>query len=711
MRPGAPQEAPRGPGWNGAIVSLCLAGFLAPLFGGQVATDVGTLAPGAWLASLFGGSATPILTHFMLALLVAVPLVVALTGRRILQIPPLRITGLLLIFLFFLTSSLAGSSFRLPSLAEWASWMLMALGLFASVALAGRKEGPRRIAIAIFLGCAVLALRGIYEYGLTKGTDPSWRIFAGWVQPNVLAGMLTIGFGLGLGLLASLRGSAALLSGLGTGLILFATLLTQSKGGVLSCAVVLLGFAPAALYAARGKERGLVAARLGATVMFAAVLVFGLQASLRRPAPTETPTEAASSFGRLGSVQDSREQSFGYRTLLYEGALKLIRENPAGRGIGTYSFESARSGLTPQTAYAHNTYLQLGVEGGVLPPLLLIAIGLLWFSAVLRFPKTLPTERHLLRAGVFAAVLGCAAHNLIDSDLYHFGIGTCFFLLIGIGLQLAPDGSSPEFTPRPARWIASGIVVLSLALLLYTGLLEAWRARARDAMQTDRASVGALANRALSLAPFDGEAALLRAFAGEGDPLPWLRRATAFAPTPKNFRLYARALRDAGYLDQAAIALTDALRRDPNNLAALQMLMEVQMERGLEEEAIQVARRLVAVEESPYFTVRAIPELVPTETATARRFLASRSTDPNEKERLLAGAMPIYAQFLARTVPQAKAFAAAGATYLVSPTQAQEILDGAARDARELAALYRARGDDAGADEADTLGAAFTSAF
>jgi hypothetical protein len=113
-----------------------------------------------------------------------------------------------------------------------------------------------------------------------------------------------------------------------------------------------------------------------------------------------------------------------------------------------------------------------------------------------------------------------------------------------------------------------------------------------------------------------------------------------------------------GDLMGAERELNASLELDPNNLFSLMRLLEVRKKRD-PESASEVARRLVAVEDTTYFKIRSLPELVPTETFEARLFLAEKLTG-EARSAMLRPAAEGYASFARQTVPQILTFAKAG---------------------------------------------------
>lgn len=434
-----------------------------------------------------------------------------------------------------------------------------------------------------------------------------------------------------------------------------------------------------------------------------------------------TPPAAASPFARMKT--ETGEQSGEFRLNLWRGAVKLIASNPVGTGVGTYRFSSAKSGLTTQTHLAHESYLQLGVEAGWLGLLFLPVFIVLWLLEMVRGSFKAPdgwsvlrtavfelalvgllarahllenralaaaalvggfllwgfielsrgrakvsNDQNLLRAAVIAAVGAVAVDNLFESGLYSFGIGWCFFALLGVGMLLAVDGVAPELVPRAPKLCAVGGAILVALILLHGGIVEAVRARTRyersEALKfppseapVAYARAADLAKLAVSLNRGDGEswrlvASVTPAKYERGEAL---QKAADLHPNARNLRAYADYLTDEGDNPGAIRYLQRALQDDPNNLLTLSRLVEAYVANRDEESARVTAERIVAIEQTPYFTVRSLPDIVPIETYAARAFLAVNNPDPSFKIEQLEKAVAGYQLYLGRTVPMLRA--------------------------------------------------------
>jgi tetratricopeptide (TPR) repeat protein len=155
-----------------------------------------------------------------------------------------------------------------------------------------------------------------------------------------------------------------------------------------------------------------------------------------------------------------------------------------------------------------------------------------------------------------------------------------------------------------------------------------------------------------SLAANDGEAyALLSRIGSTAEARRTdLEKAVRLAPSTKNYRALARLDVEEGHYQDAISLYRKALERDPNNMPTLLQLAEAQEKSGADSR--DTLQRLIAVEKTPYFDVRAIPELVPTETYEARLKLAKSLSSTEGTVKLEEEAVEGYKKYLETTVPQ-----------------------------------------------------------
>lgn len=625
-----------------ALALVGLGVFFAPILGGKLPVDNVSLGSGLL------DPARAQTAHVLVGLCFIFGLLVAAWRGKVLQTPQVTVWGLLLTWVMFVGASTLWSDFRTTSITSWVFWLACAMALLAVVATAGRDRGPILLVGSLLAGTAIVAVIGILEYGSMRAGDPSWRIFSTWMNPNALAGMLVLALPLGLSLLAlDLDRLVKLLISSALVLVGLALILTQSKGGFASVLGGMAAWFVVGLTLKQGRKMlmplGVVAVIVG--------LGFAIQNANRTPA-------GGGALSRVVGASGQAEQSVGFRQNLWRGGVAMIRERPIGFGPGTYNFESGRSKLTTQTQLTHQGFLQMAIEGGVVTLLAFLAFGFAWFWAVLRGSRTLNPQRQAVLAGVIGAVVACGIRNMIDSDWWHFGIAVSFFAILGLGLQVAADGSSPELMTQKARkFAAMAPCVFSLAGLLLVAIWDVHRAAGYVALAENNASAARSQADTLALfAPIHPDAAIIRARTAQSpeDAMRHLAEAAAYEPSTQNIRTLARFQAEQGDAEGALVTLRRLTQRDPYNLPALLLRVRLELDLGNSDNALSAFELMKQAEQSSYVQVRAIPEIVPTEIAEARIALAMNRTviqlpDP-DREPLLTDALKTLKDYIEQTV-------------------------------------------------------------
>lgn len=711
------------------LALLCVGSVF---MGGMLAAGGATLAPGfgtSFLAAL-GGQDLPTYSHALLGLLIGAGCVWMVATRKVIQLPQNRVLAPLLTFMGLVALSVLISQFKGPSLAAAAEWILYALAfLFASAAM-GRKQGPYLVVLVLFGSILYMASLGLREW---KTSPEGWRIFALWT-PNTQAGVQIIGIFLALGLLISRIGDKTpekkpddvlrleflipLFAVLGIGLMGFALLLTGSKGGVLSLMASMAFFATALGILQWAPK---VLPWLARIAMAVVVLVCFVPGLVSRPPDAaamklESKAPEAGALARIQNVGASSEQSVGFRKLLWITAYRTLRQNPLGTGIGSFLYYSAQPGLTTQTQTAHNSFLQVAVEAGPLAAIALFAFLFLWMESACRSAETEPKPRARLRLAIVAAVLSILFQSATESNLYTFGMGILLFVLLAVASQLSPDGVSPEFVPRPAKTVLGVVAAIASLLLLTKGWAEVTRANMRYALHArDTEGAKAAGDTLAAIAADDAETWYMQGYlqTSEEARANDLRMAISHGPVPRYFRALAQSQINHGDLAAAQSTLRDCFRWDPQNLPGhLLMLKAIDPAQHPEELATE-AQKLIAIENTPYFQIRSIPDLVPTETYLARKYLADLEKDPAKKAALLRDAITGLNEYVSKTIPkivQTLKEDPSGGLSPEPPDKAIGVMREAADCADALASLEKQQGHAAEAANAEEAKQAFVKA-
>ena len=225
--------------------------------------------------------------------------------------------------------------------------------------------------------------------------------------------------------LASRAGSTAVLVGLCLFVMAVAVLFTGSVSGALALLVVCWAFSRRLTGPGR---------RLARTVLTALPL-----AALAWVGFAAVGTEvAAASWSDLGG-----------RVPIWRDTVRMVGDFPlTGAGWNTYGIAMlAYQTIRPQVhvVEAHNDYLQLAAEGGLLVGLpVLIALVVFVREVRARFRQTEDDPRiHWLRVGAVAGLIALLTQSLVDFSLQMPGNAVLFALLAAIAVHRPP--------PAPAR--------------------------------------------------------------------------------------------------------------------------------------------------------------------------------------------------------------------------------------------------------------------
>lgn len=665
------------------LILLMVACLMAAVIGGQVNVDPMPFA--GFGSALTGQAESTSITRFLIGLPIFAALGLIFFRNRVIHFGRTLVFAPLLILVAFMCASPLFSEFPEQSKEAAVSWLIYGAAFALGTAAVGRRQGVWMLAGAIGGGAAIVSAKGIFEFAMIRAVDPTYRIFAGWGNPNSLASMLVIAIPLTLGLCIKLERPYKFIALGASSLQFIALLLTQSKGGFLAAGVSLVVFVALTLIWHRKKEAAIAIAPPIVAALFMAALV-----------ASPASESGAAPLTRLASSQEMQEQSSGVRTLLWKSAAELIQQKPGGYGAGTFRFHSAQPGLVEQTVFAHQSFLETGVEGGVVALLALLATGIAWFWLMFAGSRSQTSEQKLLKAAIIASVVAWGAHSMLESTLSTFGIGVLIFAILGAGLQTAADGSSPELLPRGMR-LSIAAVVIGFGLVgsaIFARTESSKSAVLTAALNRDVAQM----ETALAALPEGGESAYLRSLyeaQSEEERYEYLQEAAETFPTTRTLRALASSAMRLENQSAAEAALMRALEYDPNNLSTYQLLVEVYDHFDMEEQAIETAKKAIALESESSFQTRALAEVVPTQTYEIRIWLAQRTDDDREKIKLLQDALDGFVRYRELTVPQIQRFAAEDMPFLgETMDSARAKLTAAADAGQELVELYSEAGNE-----------------
>ena len=225
--------------------------------------------------------------------------------------------------------------------------------------------------------------------------------------------------------LASREGSITLLAGLGAFVMGVAVISTRSVSGL---AGLLVACVVLALWLTR-RARNAPALRL----VRAGIIALPLAAIGWVGFDVVGEEVAMASWADLGG-----------RTPIWRDTVQIVRDFPiAGTGWNTYgiamlAYQTSRTGV--HVVEAHNDYLQIAAEGGVLVGLpVLLAAAAFVRQVRRRFREAADDLRiHWLRVGAVTGLAALATQSLVDFSLQMPGNAVLFTLLLAIAAHRAP---------------------------------------------------------------------------------------------------------------------------------------------------------------------------------------------------------------------------------------------------------------------------------
>lgn len=387
-----------------------------------------------------------------------------------LVVPATPLTVILAVYWIWMAVTLWWCAVSFVGIVTW--WWLGALplGYFLYVLMPQRAQVLPVLAGAVLLSGLALAVTGAYQVLVLRA-----QAQAVFLDVNIQAALLnlialpTAGYCLTRYHRTRRLDRHVFLLGLAFFVLVYAVMLTRSRGGILS---LLLGAALLWVLVFRYLPfKILVSPPLA---LLAAFLLAGWQ-----PDSTGGNLIAA----RFETLTDLRGAS-PERLFIWQRSWELLQQAPVrGIGIGQYSTvwplyrhpEDSSAGF-----FVHNDYLQTWIEAGL--PGLLLFLGVLAVSAwgVVRAwrRRDLPTRARLEIGGLAAGAVAIAVHSLVQYNFYVIPILILYGLLLARLQELAAAprrlktwklSLARHFTPRGFR-----LVVLAVALLPIGYFTSVW---------------------------------------------------------------------------------------------------------------------------------------------------------------------------------------------------------------------------------------------
>jgi O-antigen ligase len=322
--------------------------------------------------------------------------------------------------------------------------------------------GARRIVRPIVIFGALLALEGIVQYGLTVNDyqpliygfwkpENLTRPFGPFVNPNHFAGWMLMALPLALAmfydlLIATMRSApggrsgrielvsspqfGALVATAGINLVMALSLImTRSRSALVAFAIGALIAAWTIARRQRTRTAKILVAASAAALLLGAAAWAGTDALVTK------------------FTEPQGNKSFFARVSAWKDAVRIAHDFPL-TGTGLDGFGTAMQQYQTMSvghfAEAHNDYLQIAAEGGLLVGVPAIAALVVFVAAVRRRFREAPKDgsTYWLRVGAVLGLVSIGLQSLVEFSLQMPGNAALFALLAAVALHQSPNLTS-----------------------------------------------------------------------------------------------------------------------------------------------------------------------------------------------------------------------------------------------------------------------------
>ncbi|MDX2029104.1 MAG: O-antigen ligase family protein [Blastocatellia bacterium] len=331
------------------------------------------------------------------------------------------------------------------------------------------RERLQRLAKIASLYGLVLALFGILRHFAFKGVLPwlgtvgSETLSATFVNRDHFAGYLELLVGIPVALIVTrcVRGEERYLLGVAATMMGVTLIFTLSRGGMISLFAELVFIAamsvsvlrrndPRVSYGTPARTSGLEQA-MGASAVGGILLaiVLGVAWIGAEPIINRIATGSADGGAKMRPFED-------HRLVIWKDTLRMISEHPvSGIGLGAfptvYPMFTQSSGMHGIMAEAHNDYLQILADGGIIGGALAAWFLLILFRSIGQGLRSRDSMLAGLSLGYGAGALGLLTHSMFDFNLHLPSHALLFLIFSAIVSQIAVLADQPvRVYPAPA---------------------------------------------------------------------------------------------------------------------------------------------------------------------------------------------------------------------------------------------------------------------
>lgn len=283
------------------------------------------------------------------------------------------------------------------------------------------KEDFNRLLTIMVFSAALVSLYGLYQYVVGVEIDRAWldvennpdikaRVYSVFLNPNILAEYLIMLTPISVALFWNTKKMSKKLVFLGTtGLMMLAMLLTFSRGGWLGLAFAALVFV---ILVEKKLLLSIIPISIGAVYLLPDTIL-----------------------NRITSIGNLTDSSNSYRLQLWNITGKVIKDHwKVGVGFGHLPFKQTFETYTRTmpTFHAHNTFLQVLAETGLVGFLVFLGLMLTIFKqGILRLQASEDSYVRTIGAGLVAGMAGLMVHGMVENIFYIPRIIITFWMLVG----------------------------------------------------------------------------------------------------------------------------------------------------------------------------------------------------------------------------------------------------------------------------------------
>jgi len=258
------------------------------------------------------------------------------------------------------------------------------------------------------------------SFGKLVAANPSWlvsisgdtwmRAFGFFPDPHMFSFFVSLCLFIGLGYFAWEKGASwKILAGLSAVFMFFAIVFSFSRGAYLGVIAGSLFFLVVFL-----KRSGNLGKAVAVGAAFSVLALIFFQGTVQN---------------RLASAFNPREGSNAERIKNWQQAVEIIKSYPlAGAGLGNYSSYIDPTSDERSSIYAHNVFLDVAAETGLLNGVILLALMAagIWRGIF---------SRNMLGLGIASSLVYFFVHGIFDTSLWSPQVLTMLLVILALGIH------------------------------------------------------------------------------------------------------------------------------------------------------------------------------------------------------------------------------------------------------------------------------------